>query len=159
MRRSSGDCLEWLRVSLVKVPEENSKSAIFSNPEKLKVLVVYADRFCRKGRAGCTDCFFEREQKVADYIVSMPKVVDVIVELKGTDVMGAVEQIESTIPSWKAHEHYSGKIGALIVGGKGGAHPKVLAKFLVKQEKFRQLGIKLRHVTDSKPTFEFAAFI
>jgi hypothetical protein len=159
MPRSDGDCLEWVRVALVKTPAENNKSATFTNPTKLLILLVHADKSCRKGRPGCTDCFFEKNQKVADYIVSMPDVVDVIVELKGTDVMAAVEQIEATIPTWQAHEHSSGKIGALVVSSKGGSHPKVLAKFLIKQEKFKQRGIRLRHVTDSKSAVEFSAFL
>jgi ribosomal protein L21E len=159
MLKSSGDCFQWLRVALVKTPAENNKSAVFANPEKLRVLLVHADKFCRKGRPGCIDCFFERDQKVADYIVSMPSLVDVIVELKGTDVMAAVEQIESTIPSWQAHERYSGKIGALIVSSKGASHPRVVAKFLIRQERLKQRGIKLRHVTDSKSTIEFSAFV
>jgi hypothetical protein len=158
MRKSSAVCLEWLAVSQIKTPPENGKAATFANPTNTRVLLVHADRYCRKGRKGCTECFFERDQKVADYIVSKPGVVDVIVELKGTDVMAAVEQIEATISPWQAHERSSGRIGALIVSSQGGSHPKVVAKFLIKQEQFKKRGINLRHVTVSNPTIEFSVF-
>ncbi|HEX4029627.1 MAG TPA: hypothetical protein VHX20_04645 [Terracidiphilus sp.] len=159
MAASKGKCFDPRTDSKVKTPEENGKSVIFLNSQGATVLLVHADRYCRKGRSDCTDCFFEKDQKVADYIVSKPGIVDVIVELKGTDVMAAVEQIEATIRTWNVHERCTGKIGALIVSSKGGAHPKVVAKFLIKQEQFKKRGIKLRRVTDPSPTFEFPAFV
>jgi hypothetical protein len=159
MALSEGRCFDPHTESNVKTPAENGKSAIFRNHQGEIVLLIHADKFCRKGRSGCTDCFFEKDQKVADYIVSKPGIVDVIVELKGTDVMAAVKQIEATIPPWLAHAKHSGKIGALIVGSKGGSHPTVITKLLVKQEQFKKRGIKLRHSTNPNSIFEFTSFL
>lgn len=156
---TSGTCFEPRTESKVKTPREAGKSATFLNLGGETVLLVHADKYCRKDRVGCIDCFFEMDQKVADYIVSKPGVVDVIVELKGTNLMAAIEQIEATIPVWHLHEKCSGKIGALVVSSKGGSHPKVVAKFLIKQEQFKKRGIKLKHVTDPSPTFDFLAFV
>lgn len=159
MSPSTQKCLEWCKSSTVKIPAENGKSAIFTSSKGQKILLVHADRNCRNRRAGSTDGIFNENQKVADYIISKPKTVDVIVELKGTDIIAAVDQIEATIPLWQAHIHCSGKIGALIVSGKGGSHPRVISKLLVKQEQLKKRGIKLRHSTDPNGTYEFAAFI
>jgi len=158
MAAREGACFESRKESRVKTPAESGKAAVFLNRQGETVLLVHADKFCRKGRDGCNDCFFEQDQRVADYIVSKPGTVDVIVELKGTDLMGAVSQIEATIPPWRAHERCSGKLGALIVSSKGGCHPNVFAKFLIKQELFKKRGIKLRHATDPCAEFEFSAF-
>ncbi len=158
MAVSEGKCFVLHTESNVKIPPENGKCATFRSRQGETVLLIHADRYCRKGRPGCADCFFENDQKVADYIISKPRVIDVIVELKGTDVMAAVEQIEATIPSWRTHEKCSGKLGALIVSSKGGNHPTVIARLMVKQEQFKKRGIKLKHSTNPNPAFEFADF-
>src|SRR5271165_5083147 len=101
MRTRRRECFQWCRTPKVKLPAESGKSAVFLNRQGARVLLVHADKYCRKGREDCRDCFFEANQRVADYIVSQPPVVDVIVELKGTDLLGAVGQIEATIPPWK----------------------------------------------------------
>jgi len=59
----------------------------------------------------------------ADYIVSHPRVVDVIVELKGSDTARGVEQIRATFPVWAKHELAGKVFGALIVRTQG-IHPK-----------------------------------
>jgi len=152
-------CFEWLSVSKITTPSESGKSATFSNPAREEILLVHADKNCRKGLADCADCFFEANQKVADYIVCKPKVIDVIVELKETNLLGAVEQIQETVSKWRTHHRCSGKIGALIVSSKGGSHPNITAKLLVKQEKLKQQGIRLRHTANPNPEFEFSFFI
>jgi hypothetical protein len=152
-------CFEWLSVSKIATPRESGKSATFSNPAREEILLVHADKRCRKGLADCPDCFFEADQKVADYIVCNPKVIDVIVELKGTDLLGAVEQIEVTVSTWRTHHRCSGKIGALIVSSKGASHPNVAAKLLVKQEKLRRQGIRLKHTANPNPEFDFSSFV
>jgi hypothetical protein len=159
MGTSDGKCFDPHDETNVKTPTENGKSATFLNRRGETVLLVHADRYCRKGRAGCTDCFFEKDQKVADYIVSKPGLVDVIVELKGSDIMAAVEQIVATITVWRKNERYSGKIGALIVSSKGASHPDTQTKFLLQQKHFKKHGIKLKHVAAPNPTFEFSFFV
>jgi hypothetical protein len=159
MATSAGPCLEWKSGSKITTPTESGKSASFNNPDGKKVLLVHADKRCRKGRADCEDCFFERDQKVADFIVCKPGLVDVIVELKGGKVIAAVEQIEQTIPVWRAHERCSGKIGALIVSSQGISHPIMLTKLQKRQEQFEKRGIRLIHVAAKSRTFDFASFV
>ena len=51
----------------------------------------------------------------ADYIVSKPGIVDVIVELKGKDIEHGCEQILATHARWKSVPPFSPSIGGLIV--------------------------------------------
>jgi hypothetical protein len=143
----------------ITTPAESGKSATFNNPDGEKVLLVHADKRCRKGRAGCEDCFFEQDQKVADFIVCKPGLVDVIVELKGGRVITAVEQIEQTVLVWRLHERCSGKIGALIVSSQGTSHPNMLTKLQKRQDQLEKRGIRLIHVAAKSRTFEFASFV
>jgi hypothetical protein len=62
------------------------------------------------------DCWISSTDAVrADYIVSKPGSVDVIVELKGQDIAHAVEQIIATLVKWWKAPPFSNKIGGLIV--------------------------------------------
>lgn len=159
MATSAGPCFEWKSGSKITTPTESGKSATFNNTDRSTILLVHADRRCRKGRAGCEDCFFELDQKVADFIVCKPGLVDVIVELKGGKVIAAVEQIEQTIPLWRLHERCSGKIGALIVSSQGASHPNTLTKLQKRQDQLGKRGIRLIHVAARTCTFEFSSFV
>lgn len=75
-------------VSRVKV-EENGRSAIFVNNERAKFHKVKVD-------GGLID-----NQLCADYVVSKDQVGSVVVELKGTDIEHAVDQIDATITIMK----------------------------------------------------------
>ena len=62
------------------------------------------------------DCWIPSNDTVkADYIVSKPGVVDVIVELKGKDIDHAVKQVVATLAIWRTAPPFSKKIGGLIV--------------------------------------------
>jgi hypothetical protein len=159
MATSAGPCFEWKTGHKITTPAESGKAATFNNPDGNRVLLVHADKRCRKGRTGCEDCFFEPDQKVADFIVCMPGLVDVIVELKGGKVIAAVEQIEQTIPVWRAHERCSGKIGALIVSSRGTSHPIMLTKLQKRQEHLQKRGVRLVHVAARNQALEFASFV
>lgn len=102
--------IEELATPLIKV-EENRRSAHFRNPKRELVLRVLVD-------GGIIT-----EGLRADYIVSHPMVVDVIVELKGSDTGRGVEQIKVTYAMWAKHELAGKAFGALIVRGQG-IHPK-----------------------------------
>jgi hypothetical protein len=158
MATSAGPCFEWKTGPKITTPTESGKAVTFNNPDGQRVLFVHADKRCRKGRAGCTDCFFEPDQKVADFIVCKPGLVDVIVELKGGKVITAVEQIEQTFSVWRLHRLCSGKIGALIVSSQGASHPLMLTKLQKRQEQFQKRGIRLIHVAAKGQAFEFASF-
>ena len=110
---------EWIVVA------ERKRAERLRRPDSERVLVVKVDGgFITKG---------ER----ADYVVAHPKIVDVIIELKGSDVSKAISQIRATRPirircEWSGERH-----AALIVRGKG-VHPKLLANFERWQREFRK---------------------
>jgi hypothetical protein len=97
------DCVEAVRHSKVKV-EEQGRKAVFLNPDQALIKKVHVD-----------GCLMTGTGPKADYIVSKPGVVDVIVELKGKDVPHARDQIVATLPVWRAHPPFSSKIAGLIV--------------------------------------------
>ena len=82
----------------------NNRSATFLNEDKTQIKVVDLDCLIQTTAAAR-----------ADYIVTKPKVVDVIVELKGKDIDHAIEQILATAAFWKRIPPFSPHIGALVV--------------------------------------------
>jgi hypothetical protein len=97
------ECVEAIRHSKVKV-EEQGRKAVFLNPDKALVKKVIVD-----------GCLIKDAVLKADYIVSKPGFVDVIVELKGKDVPHARDQIVATLPVWRANPPFSPKVAGLIV--------------------------------------------
>ena len=103
---SPEDCIETVCDSKPKV-EENGRKAVFLNPERVPIKKVRVD-----------GCLIVSNTPKADYIVSKPDVVDVIVELKGKDIHHAKDQIVATLSFWKAHPPFSQKIAGLIICSK-----------------------------------------
>ena len=97
------ECIETVNHQKVKV-EEQGRKAVFLNPDKALVKKVTVD-----------GCLIKDAMLKADYIVSKPGFVDVIVELKGKDVPHARDQIVATLPVWLANPPFSPKIAGLIV--------------------------------------------
>jgi hypothetical protein len=104
-RRSSSptNCIQTVRDTKPKV-EENGRKAVFLNPERVSIKKVKVD-----------GCLIRGSGLKADYIVSRPRVIDVIVELKGADVYHARDQIIATLPFWRSYPPFSTKIAGLIV--------------------------------------------
>jgi len=116
-------------VSRVKV-EENGRSAIFVNNGRAKFHKVKVD-------GGLID-----NQLCADYVVSKDQVGSVVVELKGTDIEHAVDQIDATITIMKTCGSPRSKdkknlsqlpIAGLVVCSK---YPRADTSFQKKQKKF-----------------------
>jgi hypothetical protein len=97
------DCVETVRDSKPKV-EESGRKAVFLNPERASIKKVKVD-----------GCLITSDSLRADYIVSKPGVIDVIVELKGKDIYHARDQILATMPVWRAHPSFSTKLAGLII--------------------------------------------
>jgi len=128
------------------VIKENNRSARFSNPGKDAVLVIHVD--------GGLITSGER----ADYIVAHPNIVDVIVELKGSDVSKAISQIRATRPIWLRYEFAGKKLSALVVRGQG-VHPKVSASINRWQREFRKT-FKMKLVVETRNRdYEFSEFL
>jgi len=101
------ECIETCDHDPVYV-EENGVRANFANPRSRQIRKIEYD--------GC----FNTDPTVlkADYIVGLPDVVDVIVELKGSDLKHARDQVESTLGIWRSSPIRFPKIVCLIIYGR-----------------------------------------
>jgi hypothetical protein len=107
MRNPSAEgCIQTFRDSKPKV-EQNGRKAVFLNPEKVPIKKVRVD-----------GCLIVGNTLKADYILCLPNVVDVIVELKGKDIYHARDQIVATLLFWRAHPPFSAKVAGLIICSK-----------------------------------------
>lgn len=128
------------------VVEENKRSARFRNPDTAAVLVIHVD--------GGLITSGER----ADYIVAHPKIVDVIVELKGSDVTKAIRQLRATRAVWIRHELAGMKHGALVVRGPG-MHPKLMTNIERWQREFRKT-FKMKLLIETRNRdYDFTEFL
>ena len=94
----------------------------------------------------------------ADYVVAHPELVDVVVELKGSDVAHAILQIRSTILVWRQHTLAGRTHGALIVRGQG-IHPRTSLMTERLARKFRsEFQMKLLIETRNRE-YEFSEFL
>ena len=130
------------------VVEENRRIARFRNPDRgrVKVRIVTVD-------GGMVAVGIR-----ADYVVAHPELVDVIVELKGSDIAHAIDQIRATVPVWKRHSLAGEVHAALIVRGQG-VHPKttLLTERLVRRFQ-RDFSMKLLIETRNRD-YEFSEFL
>ena len=141
-------CIDKIRHSKVKVTDKGTgKVAILLNPAKAQVRRIQMDR-----------CLAPPEARAADFVVSMPKVVDVIVELKGTNVAHAVDQIESTWTFWSSHPERTPAqvIGAWILCSE---YPRASLKVNRYRESFRSRGAVLLISTHNGEERSFADFL
>jgi hypothetical protein len=92
----------------------------------------------------------------ADYIVSKPGVVDVIVELKGKEIARAVEQVVATLVVWKNAPPFSSKIGGLIVFTRCPMRAAEIGD--MKKRLLRQHGLWMEIDKDQKTEYRFETF-
>ena len=97
------DCTEVLSHPRVTV-KANGRSATFLNPDRTKIKRIDLD--CWLSSA---------ETAKADFLLSKPGVVDVIVELKGKEIHHAIEQILATHELWKKTSPRVPNIGGLVI--------------------------------------------
>ena len=130
--------------SLVSI-EENKRKAVFQNRQREDIYIIHVDgKMITQG---------ER----ADYIVAKPQVVDIIIELKGSDVTKAINQIRATLPAWQQTPHAGKKQAALVVRGKG-VHPNALINYGRWKAELRKKNVRLR-IETSNQTYEFGEFL
>lgn len=130
------------------VVRENNRSARFRNPAngRIKVRIVTVDGGMITSGAR------------ADYVVAHPEVADVIVELKGSDVAKAIEQISATVPKWRQHALAGANHAALIVRGQG-VHPNTSLQTQRLAKRFRtSFQMKLLIETRNRD-YEFTEFL
>jgi len=142
------NCIETIRDSKVRVTDAGTaKSAILLNPERIRVRRIRVD-----------NCLAPERSAAADWVVSKPKVVDVIIELKGKNVDHAVDQIQSTLTFWSEHyEHEDGQvIGAWIVCSE---YPRASTKVARYRERLRSRGTILLFSTRNGEEKPFSVFV
>lgn len=101
-------CIEICTARAIYV-EDHGVRATFLNPRRTKIRKVHYD-----------GCYSKMPGRQADFIVGLPGIIDVIVELKGSDanLKDAALQVESTLGVWESDPKSERKIAALIVYGR-----------------------------------------
>jgi hypothetical protein len=102
------ECIEICTGRTVFV-EDDGVRATFLNPRGKKIRKIHYD-----------GCYAAKRGRQADFILGLPKVVDVIIELKGSDtnLKDAALQIESSLEAWKQDPKRHATIAALIIYGR-----------------------------------------
>jgi hypothetical protein len=70
--------------------EANARRAVFDNAIQTKIQIIDVDCWMR-----------ESDGLKADHIVSKMEIVDIVVELKGKDILHAIDQIVATSEKWR----------------------------------------------------------
>ena len=98
-------CRKTVTDSRVKF-EENGKKVVFLNATREEFLKTRVD--------GCLkDC-----SPACDRVATQPNRGDVLVELKGSDVSHALEQLLSTAHYWTQRGYRAGELAALVVSSQ-----------------------------------------
>jgi hypothetical protein len=142
------DCIEEINHTKVKLHDPGTGiSASLINGTNANVRRIRMD-----------GCLAPPDERAADFVVSFPKAVDVIVELKGGDVDHACTQVESTRVFWRSHNEYEqGQvIGAWIVCTE---YPRSSLKVQRYRERFRALGCILLISAHNRAKHAFSEFI
>jgi hypothetical protein len=140
-------CIETINHPKIRVSDPGTgKSAILLNPDRGRARRIRMD-----------GCLAPAGSVAADWIVSKPAVVDVIVELKGSNVDHAVEQIEATLRFWVRHVEYQEgqQIGAWIICSE---FPRASLRANRYRESFRAGGRILlisTHNSEERPFSDF----
>lgn len=152
MADNEARCIESLSHSKIKVHDKGTNvSAIFLNPEKRTVERIRID-----------GCLAPTQQKSADFLISVPSVVDVIVELKGTDLRKAFEQVEATVEFLQQRKNMqkcppnSQVIGILIICSEyPGSNPRIQRK----RDVLGKRGFRVLISTHNGGEFNFSTFM
>jgi hypothetical protein len=119
----ANDCIEYTNETSLHI-NEHGVAATFVNLRRKELRKVEYDR-CYNRRAG---------RRQADYIIGFNMAIDVIVELKGSDLKHAVSQIEDTLEAWTIDPIRFPKIVCLIVYGH--TFPKMTSRIGVMEREF-----------------------
>ncbi len=152
MAENEARCIESLHHSKIKVHDKGTNvSAVFLNPEKRTVERIRVD-----------GCLAPVGQTAVDFLVSMPNVVDVIVELKGTDLRRAFEQVEATIEFLQRRKNIQMKppnspvMGILIICSE---YPSNNTRIQRKRDILEKRGFRVVPSTHNGGEFSFSTFI
>jgi len=117
-------CIKKVADSNIVIRDKKSRSAHFKNPERIPFKIIHFD--------GCV--VFNKT--AADYIIEKDSVGRIIVELKGSDIKKAVEQVAATIRYLKENNLTPLPKGCLIIGTSfpGGQASSQRYKITIKRE-------------------------
>jgi len=145
-------CIESLSHSKIKVHDRGTNvSAVFLNPERRIVQRIRVD-----------GCLAPAGQTAADFLVSLPSIVDVIVELKGTDLRRALEQVEATVEFLQNRKNFQKKppnsplTGILIICSE---YPSKNPRIQRKRDALGKRGIRVLVSTHNGGEFSFSTFL
>jgi hypothetical protein len=133
-------CSETVNHSRVKV-EENSSKAVFLNPERVLYKITEIDGCVVKNGIRC------------DKVVSEVGSISVLVELKGSDVSHACEQLFASANDRAVQDHLEGKLGFLVVCTRYPRFDSYVAKAKQMAAKRYKAGF---HVVQSHREFDIA---
>lgn len=135
----SAKCTNRKRVSRVLVGEKKSK-AVFLNDKRDWFEITKVD--------GCL-C---KNSMAADFAVTKDQVGTVIVELKGSDVPHAVEQVLASATFWREHQPKCASLAGLVVSRQ---RPSYSTSVQRAQTKFARAHKGPLHVVSSNREYVF----
>jgi hypothetical protein len=138
------ECTQIVYESKPKV-EENGRKAVFLNPDRAEVHKIRVD-----------GCLVTGDDQRADFIVSKPGTIDVIVELKDRDIYHARDQILATLPFWRQFPPLSSVIAGLIVCSKSPASASDLQ--VLKAKTLKKFGLWLEVDENERKQYSFSDF-
>jgi hypothetical protein len=150
------ECIEICIGPAVYADEEGVR-ATFVNPRRRQIRKIHYD-----------GCYAPRHARQADYILGLVGVVDVIVELKGSDtnVKDAADQVEDTLQSWRRDAKRAPVVSALIVYGRvegrkrlPGRVPRTRAVVLGLMARFLRHGTLLVIEESGTRQYSFSDFV
>jgi len=119
------ECIEFSSDLSLHVSEEGI-GATFRNPRRRELRKIRYDK-----------CYFRPTKGGrADYIVGYANDIDVILELKGSNLKHAVEQVSDTLDRWRSDPIHYPSIVCLIVFGH--TFPRMTSKLGVVEREFLQ---------------------
>lgn len=97
------ECKSIVSDSIIKISEQKSRSATFKNGEKSQFLKIAYDGCCKTNETAC------------DWVLAKPEFGTLAIELKGSDIAHACEQIEKSLAEVSGIGYFPKRFSALIV--------------------------------------------
>jgi len=131
-------CTEKVSHTKIKV-EENQRKATFLNPDSKEFKITLVD-----------GCVIPRGETAADYLIVKESVASVFIELKGTDVSHACDQLFATVEDMRIKNLIKGKIGFLVICSRYPRFDSYVARAKTKAARKYKAGF---HVVVNKGEF------
>lgn len=135
-------CSEDVFSSKVSVAEKATK-ATFRNPDKKKITKTQVDGCLVKGSVAC------------DWFIVRDDCDGVVLELKGSDVAHALDQIEATFDFLRQNDRLTIRSAGLVVCVKCSQHPAFNSKVQRAKERLRKKYSAPLHIIVGNKELEF----